>query len=98
MANLTLPNGQHLINVHEADRCAGAACPIHNVTWHHMRDWEQCWMPGDGMYRICEHGEPHPDPDDIRLSQNLHACGCGCCVLSLDRITDDLKDMIEELS
>lgn len=59
-------------------------CPIHNPWPHPLVQARRHWRD-DRMFmeRICDHGIGHPDPDDIRVSQNpirygVHGCD-GCC-------------------
>lgn len=71
------------IRTHNADECVGYWCCIHNPSPHHMRSWEQQWDEYDlMMYRICEHGMMHPDPDDPfefnAARKHKDACD-GCC-------------------
>ena len=65
---------------HSARHCDGdGACPRHDPTAHHMRDWPQ-WH-GDTIrltMRECPHGLLHPDPDDRRWHDGGHRCD-GCC-------------------
>lgn len=58
----TLPNGQTIEHVHNASKCRGNVCPIHNPSAHHMRDWPLQWH--GKLQRICPHGQVHPDPDE----------------------------------
>ena len=79
-----LVGGQILIGVHEPEVCRNEFCCIHNMSDHHMRDWEQNWRPDKRMMeRICRHGLGHPDPDDPKSkdkSLSIHACD-GCCTI-----------------
>lgn len=98
--NVELIGGEMLFNVHPAQGCA-PPCAIHAPSDHHMVEWTQRWAAGKGLYRICRHDQPHPDPDS-HSAKFEHDCD-GCCTdptggLSLDEIVDDLVDMIEELS
>lgn len=79
MSGVQLENTTETIyKVHPPDACAGARCPIHNLTDHHMRSFPQHWR-GDKseMERICPHGVGHPDPDDL-FAHDVHGCD-GCC-------------------
>ena len=78
---------EQVIVTHDASKCAGQYCCIHNPSDHHMRSWTMFWRGDKGvMERLCpEHGVGHPDPDDaafnIRMGRdylNVHGC-CGCC-------------------
>lgn len=72
--------------VHDADRCAGTACCIHNPSEHSASTWPLDWRgPLGGMERVCPHYVGHPDPDDVayRLRMGIpwidgHCCD-GCC-------------------
>jgi len=71
--------GQKLTNVHDAEKCFGEYCPIHNPLNHHMRNWPTHWRDDRRiMERVCEHGIGHPDPDDINVGDGIHGCD-GCC-------------------
>ncbi len=80
-----LDSGQ-VITTHDASKCKGQYCCIHNPSNHHMRDWPMHWRDDTGvMERICPCGVGHPDPDDlaynIKIGQarkGVHGC-CGCC-------------------
>ncbi len=78
----TLIGGQTLVNVHDADKCHGEYCTIHNNSDHHMKDWPQNWRPDRGiMERLCSHGVGHPDPDDPAMKfdyERIHGCDM-CC-------------------
>lgn len=77
-----LCGGQKVFNVHQAHRCNGRPCPIHNVTDHPMKKWRQRFTTS-GMARVCSHGIMHPDPDDTYLKPDhvdLNGDKCdGCC-------------------
>ena len=90
-----------LHNVHTEQLCAGEACPIHNPSDHHMKDWPLTWR--GIMVRACPHGRLHPDPDSVRwhireghmdLLHVRHALGqtdCdGCCD------PDEFRDLIAD--
>ena len=75
------------IVTHDASRCAGQYCCIHNPSNHVMRDWTMLWREDKKvMERLCpKHGVGHPDPDDADFNKragrshlNVHGC-CGCC-------------------
>lgn len=81
MAKVVTLNGGQVITAHEADKCSGQACPIHNPSGHRMRTWPQFWRRDRGiMERICPHGVGHPDPDCIyaQAEWGIHGCD-GCC-------------------
>lgn len=75
-----------LVNVHDADKCAGRHCLVHNPSDHHMRGWPLHWRDDKGvMERICPHGIGHPDPDSAEFLESVglgalgvHGCD-GCC-------------------
>lgn len=76
-----------VITTHDASRCAGQYCCIHNPSEHAMRDWVMYWRDDKKvMERLCpKHGVGHPDPDDAAFNTrvgrsylNVHGC-CGCC-------------------
>lgn len=69
-----------VIVTHDAAKCAGRHCCIHNPSDHHMRSWTMHWRDDTGvMERLCpEHGVGHPDPDDAAFNVRIHGC-CGCC-------------------
>lgn len=103
MEDFTDDNGQKLINVHDAARCKGQYCCIHNPSSHHMAKWRRNWRDDRKMMeRICPHGVGHPDPDDAAYratlgdNNNVHGCD-GCCVQaerSIGKISaEDLANM-----
>lgn len=62
-------------------------CCIHSPSIHAMMNWPQEWVPYiRQMFRVCEHGMFHPDPDDVfyrarvlgQDSPHYSACD-GCC-------------------
>lgn len=65
-----------VINVHDAEKCAGRPCTIHNPSDHHMSEYPQLWY-NFMMHRVCEHNIPHPDPDEPN-GNKIHPCD-GCC-------------------
>lgn len=86
---VTLRGGM-TINAHRWDMCAGYWCTIHYPSPHHMRDWDQRWLPEyRSMARVCKHGVLHPDPDDFFPNSNVefyhNAKKCdGCCERPFD--------------
>lgn len=76
---LELESGQ-VIGVHSpADRCRDLACPIHRGSAHPLSMHPRVWDPlSDQVYRICPHGQRHPDLDTHPRS--LCFCDCDCCV------------------
>ena len=82
--SVTLPGGQRMSVHHELD-CIGYWCPIHYPSPHHMSMWVQHWESGK-MYRVCEHGYKHPDPDDLLYRDDMdqsHDCD-DCCKRQFD--------------
>lgn len=79
-SKVKLVGGERLQNVHLEEFCRGDACPIHKLTEHHMRAWNQHFREDRGMMeRICSHGVGHPDPDDSMTKDRTHGCD-GCCI------------------
>lgn len=82
MEVVTLENSDVRLTVHEAGRCAGEFCTIHNRSSHEMRSWTQHWRSDRKiMERICPtHGTGIPDPDspwDKDSYEWIHgSCGC----------------------
>lgn len=75
--------GQTLTQLHDADKCIGEHCPIHNPSPHAQSIGKQYWRDDRGfMERICVHGIGHPDPDAPfnrwGEPESIHGC-CGCC-------------------
>lgn len=75
-----------LSTVHDAKLCAGELCPFHNPSDHHMKDWPMTFN-SPMLYRYCQHGYEHPDPDALdyarrnKLNTDPHhreLCD-GCC-------------------
>lgn len=55
-----------LIKVHGPKLCEGSPCCIHHPSDHKLKDATLYWhQPDRQMMRVCEHGKPHPDPDDL---------------------------------
>lgn len=84
--SVTLQGGQKM-KVHHHKDCAGYWCPVHYPSPHHMSMWRQEWIEGK-MWRICEHGYVHPDPDDLISYNDLeflrgHHCD-DCCKRPFD--------------
>jgi hypothetical protein len=60
---VTLYDGSRL-NVHRGSDCRSPdCCTIHNPSVHPLKDAPRDYIQGR-MYRVCEHGIKHPDPDD----------------------------------
>jgi len=67
MEDYTTGTGQE-IKVHDASRCAGEYCPIHNPSDHSMNTCPTNWRSDRGfMERVCPHGVGYPDPDDVKV-------------------------------
>jgi len=79
-----LAGGRTLTGVHDAARCAGDTCAIHNTTEHPLSEWPQEYDPHEHtISRVCEHGIMHPDPDEAPWraligKTSTHECD-GCC-------------------
>src|SRR5690348_18445123 len=59
-----------MTNVHAEGSCVGEHCVLHRPSEHTMREWDMAaaYVPSDigllvMMYRVCEHGIWHNDPD-----------------------------------
>lgn len=82
----TLENSDiKLVRVHLKGQCQGDYCTIHNRSDHPMRSWPQIWNPNVfAMFRVCQHGIAHTDPDEINKDVVVkfeHDMDCdGCCV------------------
>ncbi len=92
-----LSSGQVLTNVHGATRCHDTYCTIHNPSTHHMLHWVQAW-DGEGMVRVCPHGQDHPDPDASAWGwRSAHPCD-GCCDFQTpNEMLTDLKAIKRDL-
>lgn len=91
MEQLTLGGGR-VLSHHPIERCAGERCPLHNPSRHKLTFAPMEWCSSRRtLYRICQHGLEHPDPDDLwykrvkmRMLMSLlvlvrfHDCD-GCC-------------------
>lgn len=84
--------GGRVLRHHDANRCSGEHCSIHNPSDHPLKDQPLHWREDRYpplMERICKHGVGHPDPDHLahiartqgdeaaRL-ESVHGCD-GCC-------------------
>lgn len=88
---IALINGD-VLETHEAGQCSGQHCCIHNPSQHVLNDKPLSWREDRKlMERLCDHGQGHPDPDDLAhkkrvLGQavfkahmfDVHCCD-GCC-------------------
>jgi hypothetical protein len=54
-----------LVGVHLPDQCAGRNCWIHNPSGHPLDKAPIYCAEGVRVLRICDHGMPHRDPDDL---------------------------------
>lgn len=81
-----------IVNVHPPFACSGQTCIIHNPSDHNMSSWPTLWTERGTIDRLCEHGHPHPDPDDLahrarhqgftEREKADHEMSCdGCCLL-----------------
>lgn len=82
MSSVIIRGGQRLHNVHSARACRGRHCPIHRVSDHEMRQWDQVFMEGV-MWRVNPLTKLiYLDPDQV----NAVKCReCGDVVASLHR-------------
>ena len=82
MEKYVLEHTDTTLVVHEADRCMGEYCTVHNKSDHSMRSFPQHWRGDRGiMERTCPHGIGHPDPDSPwppNSSEWVHGCDF-CC-------------------
>ena len=81
--------GQRIM-VHDAAKCAGQACAVHNPSNHRMSGFKRHWRSDRKIIeRICPHGIGHPDPDDAAFeckqagADTVHGCD-GCCAEAVD--------------
>ena len=78
---------QVLHGVHHSAGCLRPQrCTIHARTDHPLRAWPQEWS--GIMWRVCEHGDFHPDPDELDLAEHVadhRRTTCdGCCAGAYD--------------
>lgn len=70
MGVIRLGDGRVLTAIHEEGTCFGEFCAIHRPSDHPLRDAPFDWFDEIRyLYRVCEHGFHHPDPDDIAFHQ-----------------------------
>lgn len=80
------------LRTHSSLACAGDFCSVHNPSSHSMVRFPQYWdAQRFQMQRVCPHGIPHPDPDDLAYSALVNGeefaefqrdhdcCDEGCC-------------------
>src|ERR1035438_1170060 len=70
-----------LEHTHPKGACYGEHCTLHEMSDHPLRKYEQVWTEGR-MWRKCEHGNLHPDPDEFGLgpdSMGHRCCEEHCC-------------------
>ena len=71
------------LTVHDAGRCIGEQCTVHNKSDHSMRSFPQWWRSDRGiMERTCPHGIGHPDPDSPWPPESyewVHGCCWEAC-------------------
>lgn len=78
-----LSGGQELKNIHAADDCFGAVCPLHNPSEHEWRDMP-LFFNGVNMFRKLPDNSSVIDPDDYAYNQTgsailLNAAKCLSC-------------------
>lgn len=73
-----LESGQ-VIGVHaDAADCFNWTCAIHAGNAHPLASAPRYWEPrAEMIFRICPHGQHHPDRDTYPRS--LCFCDCDCC-------------------
>jgi hypothetical protein len=81
MSSVLLRGGQRLRNVHSSKKCKGQPCPIHNVSDHPFREWDQIWN-GRFIERTDGQGWVR-DPDDIPFN----AVRCLICQMEIESFT-----------
>lgn len=63
-SNYVLESGQELTNVHNRLVCENQPCAIHHASDHPLAEKPRAWANGI-IYRVCDHGEYHPDYDSL---------------------------------
>ena len=83
MEQYTLEHTNLSLIVHDADKCIGEQCTVHNKSDHSMRSFPQWWRSDRGiMERTCPHGIGHPDPDSPwppESAEWVHGCCWEAC-------------------
>lgn len=60
------------MKTHGPETCVGPFCCIHNPSEHPLRTAPMTWFAEMSlMFRVCEHGNSHPDPDSLEFRQLL---------------------------
>lgn len=66
-------DGGKVLEIHGERVCAGQPCVFHNPSEHRLRGAPMYWDSRLNLiWRRCEHGKLHPDPDSLAY---LEACG-----------------------
>lgn len=85
--------GTVVLNAHDQASCLGGSCPLHRPSAHWAVDLPLEFVHHQelgysAMYRICQHGNLHVDPDDHRYretdleldsARRRPLCSCMCC-------------------
>jgi hypothetical protein len=96
MEPIALHDGR-IMQVHDEGSCLMANCCIHNPSEHPLDHAPLTWHREiHSMFRVCEHGQEHPDPDDLRFKAvsgdwsllesitSIHLDHCdGCCMTEI---------------
>lgn len=77
--------------VHGRHICKDQPCSVHRPSDHPLSEAPRDWCPVSRiMYRLCQHGYGHPDPDDLKVrtwpAEGRHTCD-GCCEMRTDGLT-----------
>ena len=96
--------GGEVLYIFSFHKCGEHGCCIHKPSDHHMVNWSQHYDDNIHlMMRLCEHGHPHPDPDDYFIEYRvgfIHSCD-GCCNpfknLKIEDIIADLYRIKKDL-
>lgn len=88
---LVLHDGRTM-STHGRAKCLGPNCCIHSPSDHPLKDAPLSWLGEIAMmFRVCPHGNVHPDPDSLRFHQLMalmgrvvpydgyHPCCAGLC-------------------
>lgn len=86
MNSVILRGGQRIFGVHSSRVCAGERCPIHNVSDHPFRKWDQNW---NGQYMERTYTKTNGDVlrvmDPDQPVNGVHCNRCGQNVYSWTR-------------